>query len=149
MKGLKILISVVLLGLTFYLTDWFLKENFSDNGEAYLKGAGHLLQEKFWSGLFFLVVRHLTVSALLFYLLFIIVGENGKAQAFHLLRWVAFTTLATLLVFLIYQASNIVSKDYDRKERIFEIGVTWFLRVAGFFVGFWLTKLNSRNVKLQ
>lgn len=130
------LIGFITLFLSFYLTELYLKQNFEYGGEAYMKGAGHLLQEDFWKVILFLSTRNLLVSISCFFLLFGLVGRESRKQFFKVLFYVAIAVVAVTLGYMIYQVSNIIKEDYDREDRIIEIALTWLLRAAGFFFGF-------------
>src|SRR6187455_524945 len=80
-----ILIGLLSLILTFYLTDLYLKQNFDFKGEAYMKGPGHLIRENFWKAVLFLVTRHLLVSTSCFFLLFTLVGREARRQIYNVL----------------------------------------------------------------
>ena len=56
-RALLSLLCLVGILLTLYLTNLFLKSNFYENGEAYMKGFGHLLEENRVKGIFFITIR--------------------------------------------------------------------------------------------
>jgi|GEM_PF-6294454 len=130
------LIGFITLFLSFYLTDLYLKQNFEYRGEAYMKGAGHLIQEDFWKAILFLSTRHLLVSTSCFYLFFGLAGNDSRRQLYKVLFYVAIAVVVVTLGYTIYQISNIITEGYDREDRIIEIALTWLLRATGFFLGY-------------
>ncbi|RYZ24950.1 MAG: hypothetical protein EOO10_19530 [Chitinophagaceae bacterium] len=114
----------------------YLKQNFAYNGEAYMKGAGHLLREDFWKAIIFLTVRHLLVSSSCFFLLFGLVGKEGRRQFYKMLLYIAIAVVFLTVGYSLYQVINMATEGYDRQERIIEIALTWLLRVGGFLIGY-------------
>jgi multisubunit Na+/H+ antiporter MnhB subunit len=143
LKAYKILIlffSIIALILTYYLTNLYLESNFSYNGEAYLKGAGHLLREDFRKALVFLITRHLMASTILCFLGFSLLLKEARKQLFKTLSYAAVGIAVLVLAYTILQVYNIYVNGYDVKDRTIEIALTWSSRVMGFYLGFWLSK---------
>lgn len=124
------------LVLTYYLTEVYLEVLFSYGGEAYRKGPGHLFREDFWKALLFITTRQLLASTLLSFLWFSVFSPESRRQLFRGLSFLALAAVITVLAYAVYQFINISSEGYDRKERVIEITLTWWLRVTGFFVGY-------------
>jgi hypothetical protein len=139
------LIVLAALALTFYLTDLYLRTNFVYYGEAYMKGAGHLLQEDFWKAILFLTTRHLLLSSCCFFLIFGMMGRESRRGFYRTFRYVVFAILAILSAYIIYQVWNVFTAAYDREERMIEIALTWILRVTGFFIGYKLADTAFRR----
>jgi hypothetical protein len=138
-KAGKILIffgGVVALVLTYYLSEVYLEALFSYDGEVYRKGHGHLLREDFWKALLFITTRQLLASTILSFLWFSVFSPESRRQLFRGLSFMALAAVITVLGYAVYQVMNISSEGYDRKDRVIEITLTWWLRVTGFYTGY-------------
>jgi hypothetical protein len=147
-KTLNLLLWLSALILTFYLTDLFLKANFSYNGEAYMKGAGHLLKEDFWKGLFFITTRQLFAATIIFYLLFWILPKEIRQIIFKILTPIWIIIIALTLLYAGIKIYDVIDWGYDRTDRIAEITLTWLIRATGFFWGYWLV-VKGVEIKLN
>jgi hypothetical protein len=141
--------GLLTLALTFYGTEWYREQYFSYRGEAYLKGAGHLLREDFRSALLFLIPRHFLGSGGFFILLFLYLGPETGKTGYRLFRYVALATLFFLLAYTVYQVMHVVSGAHEQADRIIEIALTWFLRIAGFFIGYRLANTVWKHTPQQ
>src|SRR4051812_40337069 len=93
------LVATLALVLTYLLTYLFLATNFSYNGEAYYKGAGHLLRENWWKGLFFIATQELIATTLLFYLLFLVLPARLQQYAFKVFCVISAVVVAMVLLY--------------------------------------------------
>lgn len=131
--------------LSFYLTSLFLRNNFYDDGEAYHKGAGHLLQENFGKGFAFISLRHLLISTLMFTIFFILVSKSSRRLTFKIFAIIS--TVAMILVLTYAGMKYIEVKNFHQTteimqffNRTIEIVLTWTCRVLGFLLGYLITK---------
>ena len=129
--------------LTFYLTNLFLKSNFYENGEAYMKGFGHFLEENRSKGIFFVTTQNLFVCIFLS-ILCSLAFPNDKGFVYKIIFLIGSTIILAVLAYSIYQLYNVWYNGYDRIDRIIEIAITWTSRVLGFFIGYWVTKQNIK-----
>jgi hypothetical protein len=144
-KHLIFLFCLTGIVLTLYLTNLFLKSNFYENGEAYMKGFGHLLEENRSKGIFFVTTQNLFVSIFLSVFLFSLVSLSDRNLAYKILSLIGATIILATLAYTIYQLYNVWYNGYDRLDRIIEIAITWSSRVLGFFIGYWVTKQNIKS----
>ena len=147
MKSKLLIFLVCLTGsiLTLYLTNLFLKSNFNENGEAYMKGFGHLLEEDRSKGIFFVTIQNLFVSIFLSIFIFSFVSSNERKFAQKILFLIGSTIILIILLYTNYQLYNVWKNGYDRMDRIMEIAITWTSRVLGLYIGLWLTKQNIKQ----
>lgn len=118
---------------TFQLSQLFLETNFHDYGEAYYKGEGHLLDENLWKGIFFVVIRQLPLSIILFYISFGVTPECIMPTAFKVLSAI---WMGLILLFAGVKVYGIITWGYNDSGRTIEITLTWLLRYAGFALGY-------------
>jgi hypothetical protein len=144
-KALIFLLCLTGIISTFYLTNLFLRSNFYENGEAYMKGFGHLLEENRSKGIFFLTTRNLFVCMFLSILFFNLTSPNDRKPALKILFTIGAAIILATLLYTAYQLYNVWNNGYDRLDRIIEIAVTYISSVLGLLIGYWLTKLKIKG----
>ncbi|WP_207435444.1 hypothetical protein [Sabulibacter ruber] len=132
--------TAVLTGFCFFLS-YFLKTNFSYQGEAAMKGYGHLLEENFPKGLFVVISGNLVLSTLITHQFFLLLEREVQVIAYKLLRVAALLILALLLAYLGVKIQEGLSAPLLHHTRLIDLTLTWVLRILGFFQGYWLTKM--------
>jgi hypothetical protein len=144
-KILFIVLGLVGIILSYYLTSLYLRNNFYDAGEAYHKGAGHLLQENFGKGVAFISLRHLMASTLLFTMFFSLVNTSSRRLSIKILTIIA--TAIMILVLTYACLKYFEARNYQRTadqmhifNRTLEIVLTWTCNVLGIFMGYVITK---------
>jgi hypothetical protein len=141
-KGLSFgILTIFLIGF-FLLMDAYLESNFSYHGEAFLKGYGHLLRENWSKGLFFVSLINFIPALLLSYLFFLFQGEKDRRISFKIVRITAIVVFVITTIYVGEKTIDIVYHQYDRVDRVVEIGITWWLRVAGLLLGYALVKMD-------
>jgi len=132
------LITILFTGFiaAIFLTEQYLESNFLNNGEAYMKGAGHLPSENFSKALLFLIARHLLISTILSLFFFISFGMEKRRQLFKWLTYSGLAVFTILALYSVYQINNIIANGYDGTNRIIEITVIWLCRLLGLFIGY-------------
>ena len=153
-KGLNSTISILTLivglVLTYYFSNLYLENNFPYAGEAYMKGAGHLLSEDFTKAIIFLLSRHLVASAFLFSLVFLLSIPVHRVTLFRIFNSVALTALSIIIIYTVYKLFDISSNGYyDQLNRVIEISLTWILRIAGMYIANFLTKPKNSQATIQ
>jgi hypothetical protein len=101
--------------------DAYLKSNFSYNGEAFLKGYGHLLRENWPKGLFFISLINFIPALLLSYLFFLFQSKKDRRTSFKIVRIIAFIVLVLTTIYVGEKTVDIVYYQYDRVDRVVEI----------------------------
>ena len=140
MKEKVIISAVAILGsiTTYYFTQVYLQANFDYSGEAFYKGEGHLLRENLAKGILFIVLRNLFCCAFLALLAFLLVPNKRTLYLTFGILLVAIFIF--LLLYTVYEWTNIVDPNFDRKERILEIELTWLSRGLGFILSYQVSK---------
>ncbi len=146
-KFLSILLCSVGVLLTLYFTNVFLTQNFQDDGESYMKGFGHLLQENITKGILFVIIQNLLLCYFISMCIFLQVPPNNRKNAHKILFATAATILFVTISYTIYQLYNVYSNGYDRIDRIIEIALTWTSRVLGLYLGYWLSNYKTKLPK--
>ena len=143
-RALLSLLCLVGILLTLYLTNLFLKSNFYENGEAYMKGFGHLLEENRVKGIFFITIRNLFVSIFLSLLFIHLISPNNLKFGYTILLIIMSTIFLATLLYTGYQIYNALNNGYSRSDRILEIAITWVSRGSGLFIGYWLARQHIK-----
>ena len=143
----KTILSIIFfagLVLTYYLTDLYLKSNFYESGEAYMKGAGHLLNEHFAKGIFFITTRHLLGGTFLFGFIFSLTSIQDRKMPFKILNILAIVVLGLTISYFIFKLVEIPRNgDNYQWNRIIEIALPWLFRVVALYTSYWLIKKLS------
>lgn len=133
-------VAVAILIGFWLIMERFLTTNFAYQGEAFMKGYGHILREDINKGLSLVVLVNLVPSALLTFMFFLLLDKEVQRIAFKILRVCVFVILVLILVYLGMKVSEGMAFVLQGNERVIEIILTWPLRVAGFFLGYKLVK---------
>jgi len=147
-KVINYIFWIVLLILSLYMTDLYLRLNFSYDGESYYKGAGHLLREDFWKAIFFIVAQQLLISTILFYLIFISVNGLMRKWIFKSLIIIWSLIIGLVLIYAGIKIYDLYNSDFSNKERIIEIVLTWIVRLTGFVIGY-IFAINNVGLMLN
>ena len=129
----------ILIGFGIVMTE-YLKSNFSYQGDAFVKGYGRILEENLSKGLTFVILVNFIPTALLTFLFFLLLEKEVQRIAFKILRIGALIVLLLVLTYLGMKYAEGINSGIEGNERLIEIALTWFLRVAGFFLGYKLIK---------
>ena len=132
----KFLALLAIWGILFF-TELFLKTQFKYQGESFFKGYGHILREDFWKGILFLTFWHVSITAIIFYLLALIFGRKAQKLLFSFaILFGALIVLGTILS-MFYKMEEAFKNNYYML-RVIEIILTWYLWFAGLIFGLWL-----------
>lgn len=124
------------------MTDSYLRINFSNNGEAYWKGAGHLLNENLPKGLFFIISRQFLPPFFLFVILFsMIVNDIARKILFKYINVLAIVILILTSIFILYKTVETYPSLNDQLYKIIEMSLYWYLKVFGFYIGYLITRI--------
>lgn len=127
--------------LTCYLTDLYLKSNFYERGEAYMKGAGHLLQEDFLKGIIFLTTRHFFASTFLFCIPFSSTNISNKKILLKQFAIMALLIAGLAFTYTLIKLPDLLNNDYNNQQnKLIETILPWLLWVAGFYAAYRLIK---------
>lgn len=141
-RALVILLSLIGIILVNQMTDSYLRINFSNNGEAYWKGAGHLLNENLPKGLFFIISRQFLPPFFLFVILFsMIVNDIARKILFKYINVLAIVILILTSIFILYKTVETYPSVNDQLYKIIEMSLNWYLKVFGFYIGYLITRI--------
>jgi hypothetical protein len=79
---------------------------------------------------------------LLSYLFFLFQGEKDRRISFKIVRITAIVVFVLTTIYVGEKTIDIVYHQYNRVDRVVEIGITWWLRVAGLLLGYALVKMD-------
>ncbi|MFK7002121.1 hypothetical protein V3Q90_07190 [Flavobacterium oreochromis] len=135
-KTFKIIVSVLGLIISYKLTEIYLVRNFNYFGESYRKGLGHILTENFAKGSFFIFTRELLTSLFFSSVIYFLIQNNIRTifKKFIVPIWVLILLAVTIFVGI--KKYDIYIWNYDRKDRIIEISLTWYTRALGFLISY-------------
>lgn len=119
------------IATTFYLTNIFLKTNFYQNGESFMKGYGHLLDENKPKGIIFVLTLNFFVSYFISSILYNLIEIVNYKALDKILLVLGFTILFCTLIYVFFQLNN----SYINTNRIVEITITWTSRLFGILIG--------------
>jgi hypothetical protein len=118
----------------------FLEVNFRDNGETFLKGYGHILEEDYSKGLIFIIFNSSLISLFVGILVigFIVFNDQQWIN-----KGVLYLSGLVVFILIIYGLIQLMSYYYDKyinKERIIEITVTWISVTIGVNLSYWICR---------
>ena len=125
-----------------YISHLYLIGNFSYSGESYYKGSGHLLKEDMSKGILFLSLRHLFTSIIVAYLIFLSIGKKTREKTIRIVTIVWLVILLLPMIYLGIKIYDVQFNNYDRIDRIIQIGTIWIFRTIGLILGYLLVKKN-------
>lgn len=134
--------ATIILALTglLYLTIRFTREHFPSQGEAYFKGPGHLLRQDFFPALSVIIIRQLSLSTLLFFVIFSLLAGDARRLA---VRTAAGLLMAVALIVILFYGRRLFSEDPVQSCRSLEIILTWLCRAVGVLLAGMLSRLNT------
>ena len=138
------IVTGVLIGFLF-LMDAGLEAGFAYQGEAFLKGYGHLLREHLGKGLLFVSLINFIPALLLTYLFFLLLHPPDQRAAFRVAKPAALLMLLLTAGYVGIKTVDIFGDGYHQVYRVVEIGVTWLLRVSGIFLGYALVNMKIED----
>jgi hypothetical protein len=141
-----IMVTFVLYGIPLYVSQKLLAENFHENGEAYFKGAGHLLQENFKLGFCISVIDQVFWTAILSFLLFVCLDKVVRKFAFRLIFAIFLLTLTVVLNRYWKEALN-YEGDYHNFCRSVDILSKWTSRIFGLTLSYLVANFGLRKDK--
>ncbi|MES2545300.1 MAG: hypothetical protein V4548_10470 [Bacteroidota bacterium] len=146
LKIVLILCCFIAIILSYCLTEYYLTTNFLDLGEAYKKGEGHLLDENFNKGLFFIISRGILIFFFTSSILFLIFEKNLKPfLKFTLVIW----GVILLIEFLYFglKIYDVFYHDYENINRLIEMFTNILSEFSGFLLGYFviLKYYNNNN----
>ena len=132
--------------LTFYLSQLYLKFNFTYNGEAYMKGAGHLLREDFTKAVLFLIARHLFASVFLVSSIFVLTGSSARKSIIKFFNIISILIVVFIVAYIFYTVNDVFQYPFfSDPSRVIEICLTWLLRVGGIYIGYYLIAVLNQT----
>lgn len=137
-KTFKILICLLGLTISYYLSELYLSSNFEYFGESYRKGLGHLLWENFTKGFFFVFTKELLLSFFLSSIIYFSIGNEIHSISKKIILPIWILILIPITIYIGIKVYDVYSWGYDGKNRIIEISLTWYTRALGFYISYLL-----------
>lgn len=135
-KTFKIIVSILGLIIAYNLTEIYLIRNFEYSGESYRKGFGHILSENFEKGSFFIFTRELLTSFFFSSIIYFLSQKNIRIIFKKIIVPIWIVILIVVTVFVGMKIYDVYIWNYDRKDRIIEISLTWYTRALGFLISY-------------
>lgn len=141
-----ILVTFIILGTPLYFSQKLLNENFYENGEAYFKGAGHLLQENFILGFCISVIDKVFWTAVISFILFVCLNIIVRRIVFRLIFAILLMTWIVVLIRYWKETLN-YKGDYHAFCRSVDIISEWTSRICGLTLAFLMTNFGLSKIQ--
>lgn len=139
-------ITFVMFGIPLYISQKLLTENFYDNGEAYFKGEGHLLQENFRLGFCISVIDQIFWTAILSFILFVCLDRVVRKLAFRIIFALLLLILTIVLLRYWKEALN-YEGNYHNFCRSIDILSKWTSKILGLTISYLVANFGFRKKK--
>jgi hypothetical protein len=100
------------------------------------------------AGLLYISLMSFVPPVILTFCFFRLLDKEVQEVAYKIIKFTAFLIVAIIALYLTNKTINLLSGETTEIERIIEIGVTWLLRITGFFLGYGLLKYKNRIIIL-
>jgi hypothetical protein len=137
-----LIVGLGLLGISDILWHEFIRSNFAYRGEAYYKGAGHILREDYLKGLILTVFYPMTFWFLIAFIVMTLVPKEKITT--RIIIVLAGVYAALILLYGGMKTYELWAGTFQNQERLIAIVAAGLSRVVGITLGCWLAiKVNA------
>ena len=136
---LALMLVFGLIWLTYFASSYILQNFFADNGEAYMKGPGHILQEDFEWGIVVISLRRFVIPFIVIFTFLFAIDTKEEVKNVSVYLFMFGTGLVLIFMpWLCIKIYDMIYLDWDGRNRVIEIAMKWLLPYLALLIAYFL-----------